>query len=217
MRVFWNKSSPKAIRLKLVNDWWKLVSTMTGGKYLKKVVPERAKNSLSPVWCSKLRPTTGGHLEVPSVSGNFLSFPLGRTRQHKQNIILTIIMTDIYLTSEFFSSEASREADIEQKAVRHIARYEERRRGSLYDIFVQSGDGFSKFHLTCGFAAHVWKGWSAIVLPWKKERCLSHPMPPNTLRVQTEYVLIKSVSPKFLWAVAAETTGARDEEYFPPL
>ncbi|GFV35739.1 hypothetical protein TNCV_1261891 [Trichonephila clavipes] len=30
------------------------------------------------------------------------------------------------------------------------------------------------------------------------------PIPPNTLRVHTENVLVKSVGPKVLWAVAAE-------------
>ncbi|GFV45918.1 uncharacterized protein TNCV_1977541 [Trichonephila clavipes] len=39
------------------------------------------------------------------------------------------------------------------------------------------------------------------------------PMLPNTLRVQTEYVLVKSVSPKVLWAESrVQGTGA----YFPP-
>ncbi|GFW13470.1 hypothetical protein TNCV_1209361 [Trichonephila clavipes] len=33
-------------------------------------------------------------------------------------------------------------------------------------------------------------------------------MPPNTLRVHTDYVFVKSVGPKVLWAVAVETTGA---------
>ncbi|GFV10763.1 hypothetical protein TNCV_1756011 [Trichonephila clavipes] len=37
-------------------------------------------------------------------------------------------------------------------------------------------------------------------------------MPPNTLRVHSEYVLVKSVGPKVLWAVAAETTSARGLE-----
>ncbi|GFU94201.1 hypothetical protein TNCV_2963011 [Trichonephila clavipes] len=37
-------------------------------------------------------------------------------------------------------------------------------------------------------------------------------MPPNTIRVHTEYKLVKSVSPQVLWAVAAKTTGAG--EYF---
>ncbi|GFU35770.1 hypothetical protein TNCV_1083361 [Trichonephila clavipes] len=39
-------------------------------------------------------------------------------------------------------------------------------------------------------------------------------MPPNTLRVHTEYVLVKSVDPKILWAESRvqETRG-----YFPPL
>ncbi|GFW61452.1 uncharacterized protein TNCV_347001 [Trichonephila clavipes] len=40
------------------------------------------------------------------------------------------------------------------------------------------------------------------------------PMPPNTLRVLTEYVLVKSVGPKVLWAESrVQGTG----EYFPPL
>ncbi|GFX54102.1 hypothetical protein TNCV_2337381 [Trichonephila clavipes] len=40
-------------------------------------------------------------------------------------------------------------------------------------------------------------------------------MPPNNLRVHTEYVLIKLVCLKVLWVVAAEIKGA--EEYLPPL
>ncbi|GFX49119.1 uncharacterized protein TNCV_3077371 [Trichonephila clavipes] len=39
-------------------------------------------------------------------------------------------------------------------------------------------------------------------------------MSPNTFRVHTEYVLIKSVGPKVLWAESrVQGTG----EYFPPL
>ncbi|GFW50571.1 uncharacterized protein TNCV_2888741 [Trichonephila clavipes] len=39
-------------------------------------------------------------------------------------------------------------------------------------------------------------------------------MPPNNLRVHTEYVLVKSVGPKVLWAESrVQGTG----EYFPPL
>ncbi|GFV10175.1 uncharacterized protein TNCV_3661271 [Trichonephila clavipes] len=39
-------------------------------------------------------------------------------------------------------------------------------------------------------------------------------MPPNTLRVHTEYVLFKSVGTKVLWAESrVQETG----EYFPPL
>ncbi|GFX94170.1 uncharacterized protein TNCV_4292151 [Trichonephila clavipes] len=39
-------------------------------------------------------------------------------------------------------------------------------------------------------------------------------MPPNTLRVHTEYVLVKSVGPKVLWTESrVQGTG----EYFPPL
>ncbi|GFT56777.1 hypothetical protein TNCV_1268781 [Trichonephila clavipes] len=39
-------------------------------------------------------------------------------------------------------------------------------------------------------------------------------MPPITLRVHTEYVLVKSVGPKVLWAESrVQGTG----EYFPPL
>ncbi|GFS59946.1 uncharacterized protein TNCV_3957421 [Trichonephila clavipes] len=39
-------------------------------------------------------------------------------------------------------------------------------------------------------------------------------MPPNTLQVHTEYVLVKSVGPKVLWSdPRVQGTG----EYFPPL
>ncbi|GFU41353.1 uncharacterized protein TNCV_3011711 [Trichonephila clavipes] len=39
-------------------------------------------------------------------------------------------------------------------------------------------------------------------------------MPPSALRVHTEYVLVKSVGPKVLWAESrVQGTG----EYFPPL
>ncbi|GFU71361.1 hypothetical protein TNCV_895491 [Trichonephila clavipes] len=41
----------------------------------------------------------------------------------------------------------------------------------------------------------------------------STPVPPNTLRVQTEYVLVKSVDPKFL---RAESRVQRTGENFPP-
>ncbi|GFV71438.1 hypothetical protein TNCV_4564221 [Trichonephila clavipes] len=40
-------------------------------------------------------------------------------------------------------------------------------------------------------------------------------MRPNTLRVRTEYVLVKSVGLKVLWAVAAETTSAGEWRIFP--
>ncbi|GFY15979.1 uncharacterized protein TNCV_1286241 [Trichonephila clavipes] len=39
-------------------------------------------------------------------------------------------------------------------------------------------------------------------------------MPSNTLRVHTEYVLVKSVGPQVLWA-ESQVQGTR--EYFPPL
>ncbi|GFW04492.1 hypothetical protein TNCV_878611 [Trichonephila clavipes] len=39
-------------------------------------------------------------------------------------------------------------------------------------------------------------------------------MPPNTLRIHTEYMLVKSVGPKVLWVVAAETTGAEGRKIF---
>ncbi|GFX00776.1 uncharacterized protein TNCV_4577431 [Trichonephila clavipes] len=42
-------------------------------------------------------------------------------------------------------------------------------------------------------------------------RCL---MPPNTLQVHMEYVLVKSVGPKVLWA---ESRVQGTVEYFPPL
>ncbi|GFV54884.1 hypothetical protein TNCV_4446601 [Trichonephila clavipes] len=40
-------------------------------------------------------------------------------------------------------------------------------------------------------------------------------MSPNTLRVHTEYVLVKSVGSKVLWVVAAEATSAGDWRIFP--
>ncbi|GFW25696.1 hypothetical protein TNCV_1309571 [Trichonephila clavipes] len=40
-------------------------------------------------------------------------------------------------------------------------------------------------------------------------------MPPNILRVHTEYMLAKSVCPKVLYSVAAESTGAGDWRTFP--
>ncbi|GFU56596.1 uncharacterized protein TNCV_1407351 [Trichonephila clavipes] len=42
----------------------------------------------------------------------------------------------------------------------------------------------------------------------------SMPVPPNTLQVHSEYVLVKSVGPKVLWA---ESRVQGTEENFPPL
>ncbi|GFT81524.1 hypothetical protein TNCV_3673721 [Trichonephila clavipes] len=41
------------------------------------------------------------------------------------------------------------------------------------------------------------------------------PMPSNALRVHTEYVLVESLAPKVLCAVAAKTTGSGDWRIFP--
>ncbi|GFU04709.1 hypothetical protein TNCV_4377521 [Trichonephila clavipes] len=41
------------------------------------------------------------------------------------------------------------------------------------------------------------------------------PIPPNTLRVHTEYVRFKSVGPKVLWVVTAEPTSAGGWGKFP--
>ncbi|GFV95611.1 hypothetical protein TNCV_4576121 [Trichonephila clavipes] len=40
-------------------------------------------------------------------------------------------------------------------------------------------------------------------------------MIPNTLRVHKEYVLVKSVGPKVLWAVSVELTSAEGWRIFP--
>ncbi|GFW65356.1 uncharacterized protein TNCV_396221 [Trichonephila clavipes] len=40
-------------------------------------------------------------------------------------------------------------------------------------------------------------------------------MPPNTLQVHTDYVLVKSVGPKVLWVVATKTTSTGDWRIFP--
>ncbi|GFU25300.1 uncharacterized protein TNCV_1739441 [Trichonephila clavipes] len=46
------------------------------------------------------------------------------------------------------------------------------------------------------------------------EACVRCPLPPNTLRVHTEYVLVKSVGPKALWDESqVQGTG----KYFPLL
>ncbi|GFW71774.1 uncharacterized protein TNCV_4658221 [Trichonephila clavipes] len=48
----------------------------------------------------------------------------------------------------------------------------------------------------------------------RPEGLSSMPVPPNTIRVHTEYMLVKSVGPKFLWAESrVQETG----ENFPPL
>ncbi|GFW91453.1 hypothetical protein TNCV_3376191 [Trichonephila clavipes] len=46
------------------------------------------------------------------------------------------------------------------------------------------------------------------------EVCVRCPTPPNTLRVHTEYVLVKSVDLKVLWD---ESQVQGTEEYFPPI
>ncbi|GFV35773.1 uncharacterized protein TNCV_913631 [Trichonephila clavipes] len=43
----------------------------------------------------------------------------------------------------------------------------------------------------------------------------SMPVPPNTLRVYTEYVLVKSVGPKVLWAESSRVQGTG--ENVPPI
>ncbi|GFV88918.1 uncharacterized protein TNCV_1227151 [Trichonephila clavipes] len=65
------------------------------------------------------------------------------------------------------------------------------------------------------WSSHYYRPWVARWLehrtPDRKAwfRC---PIPPNNLRVHTEYVLVKSVGPKVLWAEVQGTGG-----YFPPL
>ncbi|GFV69136.1 uncharacterized protein TNCV_4490841 [Trichonephila clavipes] len=51
-------------------------------------------------------------------------------------------------------------------------------------------------------------------LDYRQEGLGSMPVPPNTLRVLTEYVLVKTVGPKVLWA---ESRVQGTEEYFPPI
>ncbi|GFX83991.1 hypothetical protein TNCV_4857991 [Trichonephila clavipes] len=47
------------------------------------------------------------------------------------------------------------------------------------------------------------------------ERLGSMLVPPNTLRVHTEYVLVKSMGLKVLWVITAETMGAGVWRIFP--
>ncbi|GFX78030.1 uncharacterized protein TNCV_971841 [Trichonephila clavipes] len=72
----------------------------------------------------------------------------------------------------------------------------------------------------CGMHATLWQGGVAMgslvvgALESGPEGLGSMPVPPNTLRVHTEYVLVKSVGPKVLWAESrVQGTG----ENFPPL
>ncbi|GFW61052.1 uncharacterized protein TNCV_4872621 [Trichonephila clavipes] len=59
-----------------------------------------------------------------------------------------------------------------------------------------------------------WVAWWIEHRTPDRKAWVRHPMPPNTLRVHTEYVLIKSVGPKVLWAESrVQGTG----EYFPPV
>ncbi|GFX10504.1 uncharacterized protein TNCV_2583261 [Trichonephila clavipes] len=59
-----------------------------------------------------------------------------------------------------------------------------------------------------------WVGWWLEHRTPDQKAWVQCPMPPNTLRVHSEYVLVKSVGPKVLWAEPrVQGTG----EYFPPL
>ncbi|GFT53475.1 uncharacterized protein TNCV_3324611 [Trichonephila clavipes] len=60
-----------------------------------------------------------------------------------------------------------------------------------------------------GIVAWWLEHWTPDRKAW--DRCS---MPPNTLRVHTEYVLVKSVGPKVLWAVSRVQEAG---EYFLPL
>ncbi|GFW32187.1 uncharacterized protein TNCV_2602131 [Trichonephila clavipes] len=57
-------------------------------------------------------------------------------------------------------------------------------------------------------------GLVARVSDSRPESLDSMPVPPNTLRVHTEYLLVKPVGPKVLWA---ESRVQGTEEYFPPI
>ncbi|GFT75983.1 uncharacterized protein TNCV_1255091 [Trichonephila clavipes] len=57
-----------------------------------------------------------------------------------------------------------------------------------------------------------WVAWWLEHRPPDRKARVRCPMPPNTLRVPTEHVLVKSVGPKVLWAESrVQETG----EYFP--
>ncbi|GFW91401.1 uncharacterized protein TNCV_3375671 [Trichonephila clavipes] len=48
--------------------------------------------------------------------------------------------------------------------------------------------------------ASPWVAWWLEHRTPDRKACIRFPMPPNTLRVHTEYVLVKSVGQKVLWA-----------------
>ncbi|GFW04874.1 uncharacterized protein TNCV_4881091 [Trichonephila clavipes] len=66
------------------------------------------------------------------------------------------------------------------------------------------------------FTSHAWVMGSLMdrASDSRSEGMGSMPVPPNTLRLHAEYVLVKSVCPKVLWGESrVQGTG----EYFPPL
>ncbi|GFX33821.1 uncharacterized protein TNCV_3962301 [Trichonephila clavipes] len=64
------------------------------------------------------------------------------------------------------------------------------------------------------FARGPWVAWWLEHRTPDRKAWVRCPMAPNTLRVHKEYVLVKSVGPKVLWA---ESRVQGSGEYFPPL
>ncbi|GFS87934.1 uncharacterized protein TNCV_3426841 [Trichonephila clavipes] len=60
----------------------------------------------------------------------------------------------------------------------------------------------------------TWVAWSLEHRTPDRKAWIRCPMPPNTLRGHTEYVLVKSAGPKVLWA---DSRVQGIGEYFPPL
>ncbi|GFV69193.1 uncharacterized protein TNCV_3518151 [Trichonephila clavipes] len=70
-----------------------------------------------------------------------------------------------------------------------------------------------KSYTNSKYISGPWVAWWLEPLTPDRKTWVRCPMPPNTLQVHTEYVLVKSVGPKVLWAESrVQGTG----EYFPP-
>ncbi|GFV55421.1 uncharacterized protein TNCV_2463111 [Trichonephila clavipes] len=88
-------------------------------------------------------------------------------------------------------------------------------RGSLCELYAQRQTATVARSIYI-FVSVLWAVGSLVVraADSRLEGLGSIPVPPNTLRVHTEYMFVKSVGPKVLWA---EARGQGAGQYFPPL
>ncbi|GFV19694.1 uncharacterized protein TNCV_479201 [Trichonephila clavipes] len=124
----------------------------------------------------------------------------------------------------FISCEKSLDLDrCEQKYCDTINRNSDTLQFDLFQSqkHIENGSRFSRWPgwlsgvmVTRSWLEGSWVAWWLEHRTPDRKAWVRCPMPPNTLRVHTEYVLVKSVGPKVLWAESpVQGTG----EYFPPL